>query len=99
MARKTAPAAPAAIDATALATAIATAIASVLAPALAGTAPVVTAPVAPAPAADAHVGPSGKPDGRRFACTADGGCGRLLRSAARAAVHGVEQGHAPAKAS
>lgn len=47
--------------------------------------------------ADQHIGPSGKADGRRFACTADGGCGRLLRSAARAAIHGVAAGgHTPA---
>jgi hypothetical protein len=39
-----------------------------------------------------HVGPSGKPDGRRFLCTADKPCGRLLRSAKRAAVHGVDAG-------
>lgn len=54
-----------------------------------------------APAASDHIGPSGKPDGRRFPCTADGGCGRLLRSAARASVHATgaalkETGHTPA---
>ena len=46
-----------------------------------------------------HIGPSGKPDGRRFACTADGGCGRLLRSETRASIHGVDAGgHEPRKA-
>jgi hypothetical protein len=39
-----------------------------------------------------HVGPSGKPDGRRFLCTTDKPCGRLLRSAKRAAIHGVAEG-------
>jgi hypothetical protein len=51
-------------------------------------APAVAAPVAPT----AHVGPSGKPDGRRFPCTASPACGRLLRSAKRAAIHGVDAG-------
>lgn len=37
--------------------------------------------------APVHVGPSGKPDGRRFPCTAPEPCGRLLRSAGRASVH------------
>ena len=36
--------------------------------------------------------------GNGFPCTADGGCGRLLRTAPRAAIHGIEAGgHAPAK--
>lgn len=50
--------------------------------------------VAPAAAvaSDEHIGPSGKPDGRRFACSADKPCSRLLRSEARAKVHGVEAG-------
>jgi hypothetical protein len=57
------------------------------------------AQVAPVTAQAAeHIGPSGKPDGRRFACTADGGCGRLLRSEKRASVHGVDDGgHQAAK--
>jgi hypothetical protein len=45
------------------------------------------------PVASAHVGPSGKRDGREFPCTATPACTRSLRSAARAAVHGVELGH------
>jgi len=35
--------------------------------------------------------------GEGFACTADGGCGRLLGTAKRAAIHGIaEGGHAAA---
>lgn len=63
-----------------------------IAPALVAAATVPTgAPVA-LPALDQHIGPSGKPDGRRFACTATKPCGRLLRSAARAGIHGVAAG-------
>lgn len=56
---------------------------------------IVSAPAqvsAASPVVDGHIGPSGKPDGRRFACTAEPACGRLLRSAARAAIHGVTAG-------
>jgi hypothetical protein len=52
------------------------------------------APVAQASEPE-HIGPSGKPDGRRFPCEL--GCGRLLRSAGRAKVHGAD-GHYPPKA-
>ena len=46
-----------------------------------------------------HVGPSGKPDGRIFPCTATPACGRMLRSEGRAAIHGVAAGgHEAAKA-
>ena len=52
------------------------------------------APVAPVAAV--HIGPSGKPDGRRFPCTAPTPCGRLLRGEKRASIHGVEAGgHEP----
>ena len=76
-------------------------IASLIANALKGAnMPAVSAPVVVA-AEDQHIGPSGKPDGRRFLCTADEPCGRLLRSAARASVHAVGAalaiaGHQPA---
>ena len=51
---------------------------------------------------DGHKGPSGKLDGRRYPCTADGGCGLLLRSKSRAAIHSTnvkESGHADRRTS
>ena len=37
-------------------------------------------------------GPARSRDGRDFACTADKPCSRMLRSATRAAIHGVDKG-------
>ena len=55
---------------------------------------VVTASVtAPTPKAETVVGPvSRSRDGRDFECTAPDACGRKLRSAKRASIHGIELG-------
>lgn len=59
-------------------------------------APIVASTTAPAVATDVASVKRSK-DGRDFPCTADGGCGRKLRSEARAAIHGIDAGgHAAA---
>lgn len=75
-------------------------IAQAIAQALVAAAPVASAPVKAKVAQPTHVGPSGKLDGREHPCTADGGCGRLLRSPKSAASHdpASEHWHAAAKA-
>mgnify|MGYP001428670360 FL=1 len=54
----------------------------------------VTAAIAAAPpvASGQAGGPSRSRDGRDYPCTAGGECTRVLRSAARAAVHGIDAG-------
>lgn len=48
---------------------------------------------APEPKAETVVGPVERSkDGRDFECTAPDACGRKLRSAKRASIHGIELG-------
>ena len=61
-------------------------IAKIVAAALASTAP-KGAPVTVAAASPVHVGPSGKPDGRQYPCTAPEPCSYIAKSPASAASH------------
>jgi hypothetical protein len=64
----------------------------------AAVAALTAAQAAPTSGASAS-GPARSADGRDFPCTAGGDCTRRLRSAARAAIHGVDAGgHEPRKA-
>ena len=57
----------------------------------------LTAKLASAPVSGASAsGPARSADGRDFPCTAEKPCSRSLRSAKRAAIHGVDAGgHEP----